>query len=146
MQKRFIRLLLVVMLMSSLSFDSASVNSMVAAQANNATGPTTKPIGKQKLVQFSCLPDDIKLDDVVSYGMNGKKNVTVADKLKAIKAYCRKGKLIGRDKREIRFFRMECWGNPPPDYQERVSEQNEKLEKLKKRYTVIVLGCNPFTP
>lgn len=146
MRSYFLRILCFLVLLSALSLSLATVNKNALAQTNNTTGQASKLSNKQKLVQSSCLPDDIKLDDIVSYGMGGKKNVTVEDKLKALKAYCRKGKLVGRDKREIRFFRMECWGNPPPDYQERVSEQNKKLENLKKRYTVIVLSCNPLIP
>lgn len=134
---------LVFVVLISVSFHLCSFNATIVAQSFKKIRKTSV---KPKPVRFSCLPDDIKLDDVVSYGINQKKNVTVAYKLKAIKAYCHKGKLIGRDKREVRFFRMECWGNPPADYEERTREQNERLDKLKKGYTVIVLGCNPLTP
>jgi hypothetical protein len=60
-------------------------------------------------------------------------------------ARCRKGKLLDRKGREIRFFHVSCWGNPPPDYLEIQQQEKAKLVKLKRRYTVIVLGCDPLT-
>ena len=93
---------------------------------------------------FSCLPKDVRADDVVSYGLKGRQKVTVERKLTELKARCRSGKLVDAKGREIRFFHMSCWGNPPPDYLEIQERQNKELSELKKRYTVIVFGCNPM--
>ncbi|HVS83494.1 MAG TPA: hypothetical protein VHE60_17325 [Pyrinomonadaceae bacterium] len=65
-------------------------------------------------------------------------------KLAEMKARCRRGKLVDARGREIRFFRVSCWGNPPTDYQEIRQRENEELAKLKKRYAVIVFTCNPM--
>jgi hypothetical protein len=61
-----------------------------------------------------------------------------------MKARCHRGKLVDSRGREIRFFRVSCWGNPPEDYQEIRKRENEELARLKKGYTVIVFGCNPM--
>ncbi len=93
--------------------------------------------------QWTCLPKDVQADEVVSYTRGGKQNVTVGTKLVEIKARCRRGKLLDAKNREIRFFRTACWGNPPADYQEIRQQESDELAKLKKRYTVIVFGCDP---
>jgi hypothetical protein len=99
----------------------------------------------------TCLPDGIKNDDVVSTqgvkpGAGGSKvkKITVEQTLKAIKARCKDGKLVDTDGKEIYFYRLQgCWGNPPADYQEILQQQQAEIEKLKKRYTVIEMTCNP---
>ncbi|MFL6275276.1 MAG: hypothetical protein ACJ74G_08685 [Blastocatellia bacterium] len=98
-----------------------------------------------------CLPPGIKAGTVVSAqgvqtdaGNNLVKKVMVRDHLTALKAHCRRGKLVDGKGREIAFYRLKgCWGNPPANYQEILTRQNEEIEKLKKRYTVITLTCNP---
>ena len=97
-----------------------------------------------------CLPDGTELTDIVSatIGKPGAglaiKKTTVEEKLIAIKARCKKGKLVDGSGREIRFFQLQgCWGNPPEGYQEILQRQNDELEKLRKRYTVIEMTCNP---
>ena len=100
-------------------------------------------------VQFqACLPVGIKSTDIVSAqrirSSGVVKKTTVADKLSELKARCKKGKLVDQAGREIRFFRLiGCWGNPPADYLEILEQQNKELEKLRKRYTVIEMTCNP---
>src|SRR6267378_7720508 len=78
----------------------------------------------------SCLPADIKSTDVVATrvarpGTRGEVvAVTVAQKLKELRARCRRHKLIDSSGREIRFYRLiGCWGNPPDDYQEQLQRQ-----------------------
>lgn len=103
-----------------------------------------QPIDKQSAKLAPCLHPDVRLGEVASYRRPG--NVTVAEKLKKLNARCRKGRMTGPGNKEIRFFRMECWGYPPPDYQEIQAEQKRKLEELKAKYTVIVIGCDPRIP
>jgi len=93
---------------------------------------------------FPCLPKDIRPDEVVSFGPKGTSELTVEKKLIEMKARCRRGKLIDAKRREIRFFRPSCWGNPPPDYLEIRERENKELSKLRKHYTVIVFACNPM--
>ena len=94
--------------------------------------------------KFSCLPKDVRADEVASYALKGKHNLTVENQLAQMKARCRRGKLVDAKGREVRFFRPSCWGNPPPDYLEIRQRENAELAALKKRYTVIVFGCNPM--
>jgi hypothetical protein len=94
--------------------------------------------------KFTCLPKDIRADETVSYGRKASQEITVAQKLREMKASCRNGKLVDAKGREIRFFRPSCWGNPPPDYLEIQERENKELANLKKRYTVVVFSCNPM--
>lgn len=95
---------------------------------------------------FSCLPKDVRADEGVSYDVKGKSIVTVEKKLIELKARCRRGKLVDAKGREIRFFRVSCWGNPPEDYLEIQKREGEQLAELKKHYAVIVFSCNPTIP
>lgn len=95
----------------------------------------------------ACLPARIKPTDTVSAqrvrSSGVVKRITVEDKLTELNARCKRGKLVDASGKEIYFFRMTgCWGNPPADYQEILQRQNDELEKLKKRYTVIQMTCN----
>ena len=93
---------------------------------------------------FSCLPKDVRADEVLSYGFKGKSGLTVEKRLIELKARCRRGKLVDAKGREIRFFRISCWGNPPVDYLEIQKREGDELAELKKHYTVIVFGCDPM--
>lgn len=98
----------------------------------------------------SCLPAGIQSTGVVSariasFGMKGEViTVTVVEKLKELRARCRKHKLVDAKGTEIRFYQLVgCWGNPPDDYQEQMERQAKELTKLRKRYRVIEMTCNP---
>lgn len=95
-----------------------------------------------------CLPTDVRADEVASVrqsasgGAAGR--VTVAQKLRQLKARCRAGKLSDARGRPIRFYRLTgCWGYPPPDYQEILRRQQQELDALRRRYTVVEITCNP---
>ena len=95
----------------------------------------------------ACMPPGIQATDVVSSqaAKPGGKVVTVsvAQKLKALRARCRKGKLVDARGTEIRFYQLVgCWGNPPDDYQEQLERQAKELAKLRKRYRVIEMTCD----
>jgi len=94
--------------------------------------------------KFDCLPRDVQLDEVVGHVRKGNGEIKVEEKLLEMKARCRNGKLVDPRRREIRFFRPSCWGNPPPDYLEIQKRENEELARLKRRYTVVVFQCNPM--
>jgi hypothetical protein len=96
----------------------------------------------------ACLPAGIKATDIVSAqrvrSTGVVKTITVEETLVKLNARCKKGKLVDGSGKEIYFFRMTgCWGNPPADYQEILERQNKELEKLRKRYLVIEMTCNP---
>ena len=110
---------------------------------------TLSPLSSSPACTDSCLPDGIQSADVVSTGtakpgVGGKVvTVTVAQKLRELRARCRRGKLVDAKGTEIRFYHLiGCWGNPPDDYQEQLERQTEELAKLRKRYRVIEMTCN----
>ena len=100
-----------------------------------------------------CLPADVKLDEIVDAHVvtsssgdrpPGVDKVTVEQKLTELQASCRDSKLVDGSGREIRFYRLVgCWGNPPRHYQDILQRQREEIDKLKERYTVIEMTCNP---
>ena len=97
-------------------------------------------------VQFDCFPEGYKSSDVVSYRAKRKGvdvNLTVEEKLNELKAHCEGAKLVDSKGREIRFFKLACYGNPPSDYEELRQRELEELEKLQKKYCVIVMECDP---
>jgi hypothetical protein len=97
----------------------------------------------------SCLPKDVQRSDVVSVALSkpgraASGKITVEQKLKELKARCRKGKLVDVSGKQIYFYRLQgCWGNPPEGYLEILSQQARELEKLRRRYRVIEMTCNP---
>ena len=114
------------------------VSSLSRQQAIDVATPSS---GSQN---FSCLPKDVRNDETLSYGLKGRGNVTVEQKLLELKARCRKGRLVDAKRREIRFFRQSCWGNPPPDYLEVEARKNKELKQLQKRFIVLVFTCDPM--
>ena len=148
---RRIEILILVVLLSAgtaISFQQRPLESeSVVWTGGNATAAGNWIIRRSvhAVTKFDCLPKDVQKDEVVSYGRNGKQNVTVEKKLIELKARCRNGKLVDTKNKEIRFFRVSCWGNPPSDYLEIQKRESKELEKLKKRYTVILMTCDPRT-
>lgn len=109
----------------------------------SCTAASLPPNGSSK-----CLPAEINLDTIVANepADSGKqppaKNVTVKARLSQLKARCKRGKLIDRRGRQIRFYTLiGCWGNPPDNYLELLENQEREIQQLKKRYTVIQIPC-----
>jgi hypothetical protein len=97
--------------------------------------------------QYKCLANNRKLTDIVSAqptDYNTIKRVTIKQTLNQLKAYCnQKGKLVDRKGKEIYFYDLTgCWGNPPANYQEILTKQNEEINKLSVSYNVIKMTCN----
>jgi len=95
----------------------------------------------QKTARFACLPENIRLEQVVSYG---KGNVTVEETLDTMQATCENGKLLDQNKKEIRFFRIACFGNPPYNYDEIRQREQEEIVRLQETFSVIVIECDPM--
>lgn len=96
----------------------------------------------------SCLPADVEADEVISVepSLHGRpaRELKVATKLNSLGARCRGRQLVDSRRKPIRFFRMAgCWGNPPADYQEIIANQTRELARLRRRYRVIEISCNP---
>ena len=95
----------------------------------------------QQTARFACLPENIRLAQVVSYG---KRNVTVEETLEAMNASCENGRLMDEHKKEVRFFRIACFGNPPYNYDEIRQREQEEIARLQQNYSVIVIECDPM--
>ncbi len=98
----------------------------------------------------SCLPAGISAGMVLEIKMRetatgmARYEVTVRDALKELKAKCRKGKLVDRAGKPVRFFALRgCWGTPPANYRQILKKQEKDLAALKKANTVVVIPCNP---
>lgn len=95
-----------------------------------------------------CLPEDVKADEVISIEPDLKggpgRQITVNDKLKHLRARCRGRRFVDARGRQIHFYRLTgCWGNPPADYEEIMENQRKELARLRRRYLVVEISCNP---
>ena len=109
---------------------------------------------KKVAADFSgCLPEGITSETVVSaenFGFDKIKqtfrvdSVNVKETLNRLGGRCAAGGLKDAGGKEIKFYRLQgCWGNPPSNYQEILSNQAKELADLRKRFTVVELTCNP---
>jgi hypothetical protein len=115
---------------------------LFARAEDSAPSPSIEP----------CLPNGIRrteiaevITEAVSNAASGApRRITVQDKLSALQAHCRAGKLVDGSGREIVFYRLAgCWGHPPPNYQELLAKQRSELAALRERFTVVEMTCNP---
>ena len=134
----------VILVSCILVFLHTSLADVARSQNQRILNSPSQRASASSIKQYSCLPQDVRADETVSYGFKGRPAVTVQNKLVELKARCRKGRLVDSKGREIRFFHLSCWGNPPENYQEIRRRETAELAKLKKRYTVIEFGCNPM--
>ena len=101
--------------------------------------------------KYQCLPSNVTEDSIVSASPTTSpaggmlvKTVTVSETLKKLKARCSRGKLVDSKRRPITFYMLQgCWGNAPADGREILEQQKLELAKLKKKFTVIEMTCNP---
>lgn len=100
---------------------------------------------------YTCMPAHMTVDRVAdavavssSSGVESIHTVTIGQKLKKLKAKCRRGKLVDFRNRQVRFYELQgCWGNPPVDHQEILEQQTREIADLRKKYSVIEITCNP---
>ena len=88
------------------------------------------------------LPADIKPETKV---LSGNEITTAGKKLNELKARFENGKLIDGKDKEIRFFSPLCRGvsqGPEEDEEARKAKEKE-LADLEKKFTVIILYCDP---
>ena len=97
--------------------------------------------------RFPCLPPTLKPTDIVSAERVGDPpeilKVTVEEKLIQLKARCMNGQLLVAAGREIRFYRIHCFGAPTAYAIETMRREQDELEALRKKYTVIEMTCDP---
>ena len=95
-----------------------------------------------------CLPQDLEADVVISTEpatrTRAARPITVKDKLRQLGARCRGRRLVDKKGKQIRFHRLVgCWGNPPANYLEIMEDQRQELARLRRRYRVVEISCNP---
>jgi hypothetical protein len=144
-------------------FGNATKKAVIGFQKSKGVRPTgyVGPLTRKALmiliadqsILAKCLPADIKISDVVEAKMLSFNSDTgayeiektlVSHKLKELGAKCSLGKLMGSSGKEVSFYRLTgCWGAPPPDYEEIMQKQREEISKLREKYDVIEITCNP---
>jgi hypothetical protein len=94
-----------------------------------------------------CIPSGIDLESVVAISQKPTINMearrpTIKQRLIQLKAHCKRGKLVDGKGKQIYFYSViGCWGNPPADYLDLLKQQNQRVHRLEKRYTVIRISC-----
>jgi hypothetical protein len=115
------------------------------SQANVSATPKTT-------TKFERLPENIKLEtEVRKETRNDKGEVisfeitTVEKRLNELNARVENDKLVDEKGREIRFFEPLCRGVSAGDEQDEIDRRakDKELAELLKKYTVIVLHCDP---
>lgn len=102
--------------------------------------------------KFDRLPENVKLDSPVAKAIKNEKGETISSeattvekRLNELKARYENEKLVDGNGKEIKFFEPLCRGvsrGVEEDEQDRKEKENE-LAELEKKYTVIVLYCDP---
>ena len=110
------------------------------------TGASVAAQGKSRWQ--GCLPADVDANELISaepsFSGQPAKKITVTSRLNQIGARCRGKRLVDARGKPIHFYRLTgCWGNPPENYQEILENQRQELARLRRRYRVIEISCNP---
>jgi hypothetical protein len=108
----------------------------------------TSLAGQAKSRWQGCLPTDVDADEVISSepAVKGRpgKQITVKSRLNQLAARCVGNRLVDSKGKQIHFYRLTgCWGNPPENYEEILDNQQKELARLRRRYRVIEISCNP---
>ncbi|MGC2238461.1 MAG: hypothetical protein WA584_20065 [Pyrinomonadaceae bacterium] len=112
---------------------------------------TPKPTPK-KASKFDRLPENITLETEVKKDVKDKKGkiissetTTVEKRLNELKASYKNDKLVDGKGKEIRFFEPLCRGVSAGFEQDEADRKakDKELADLAKKYTVIVLLCDP---
>jgi hypothetical protein len=100
-----------------------------------------------------CVPKDVDLNSLVVSEVSKPTHksianqVTVKQRLNQLKARCKRGKLVDGKNRPIYLYPMiGCWGNPPDNYLDMLRQQDEEIQRLKKKYVVIQISCAQGDP
>lgn len=126
---------------------SQSCDKKTMQNVNNNPSPTP-----QQKVKYDRLPKGITLETEVRKDTLNEKGeiisfevITAEQRLNELKARYKKDVLVDEKGREIRFFEPLCRGvSAGFEQDERDRKEKEKeLAELQKKYTVIILYCNP---
>jgi hypothetical protein len=91
-----------------------------------------------------CLPNGLTLSTEfsdshhpISPGTTARRVITVRQKLIQIGAYCKNGVIYDRTGKEVFFYHVTEWGNPPVNYRELQEKARQELRRLEAQGTVI---------
>jgi hypothetical protein len=110
-------------------------------------------VGVCQQTKYDRLPPDVTLETEVRKDVLNRRGkvissevTTVEKRLKELKARYRKNVLVDGKGREIRFFEPLCRGVSAgfEEDQKAQKEKDRELAALRKKYTVIILYCNPL--
>jgi hypothetical protein len=119
---------------------------------NKPAVSSTMPNQEKETLKFDRLPDSIKPDTKIRKDTKNDKGevvtfevITAEQRLKELKAGYEGEKLVDGKGREIKFFEPLCRGvSQGFEEDEKARKEKEKeLAELEKKYTVIVLYCDP---
>ncbi|MET0754094.1 MAG: hypothetical protein ABWZ66_12000 [Pyrinomonadaceae bacterium] len=122
---------------------------MPNTETNIVVTPTATP---KKMTKYDRLPENITLETEVRKDVKNKKGevissetTTVEKRLNELKASYKNDKLIDGKGKEIRFFEPLCRGMSAGFEQDEIDRKakDKELADLEKKYTVIVLLCDP---
>lgn len=122
---------------------------MQNTETNIAVMPTATP---KKTTKYDRLPENITLETEVRKDVKNKKGAvissattTVEKRLNELKASYKNDKLVDGKGKEIRFFEPLCRGMSAGFEQDEADRKakDKELADLEKKYTVIVLLCDP---
>ena len=108
--------------------------------------------GQKKMMKYDRLPPEITAETEVRKDvLNANKEVvsfeitTVEKRLNELKARYKKNVLVDSKGKEIRFYEPLCRGVSAGYEQDEIDRKakEKELSDLKKKYTVIVLYCDP---
>jgi hypothetical protein len=120
-------------------------------QAQNCGGKKTENAPPTPM-KFERLPENIKPETAVRKEKRNDKGevvsfeiTTVEKRLNELKARYEKDKLVDEKGREIRFFEPLCRGVSAGEEQDEIDRKakEKELSELEKKYTVIILHCDP---
>ena len=108
--------------------------------------------GQKKMMKYDRLPPEITAETEVRKDvLNAKKEVvsfeitTVEKRLNELKARYKKNVLVDSKGKQIKFFESLCRGVSAGYEQDELDRKakEKELSDLKKKYTVVVLYCDP---
>jgi hypothetical protein len=144
-----ITFLMIIALFALVQTQNCDRKTMQNTETNITSTPTATP---KTMMKYDRLPENITLETEVKKDVKDKKGkivsfevTTVEKRLNELKASYKNNKLVDGKGKEIRFFEPLCRGVSAgfeQDEADRKAKEKE-LADLEKKYTVIILYCDP---
>jgi hypothetical protein len=144
-----ITFLIIFALFALVQTQNCDKKTMQNTETNIVSTPTATP---KTTTKYDRLPENITLETEVRKDVKDKKGAvissettTVEKALNELKASYKDDKLVDGKGKEIRFFEPLCRGVSAGEEQDEIDRKakEKELADLEKKYTVIVLLCDP---